>query len=175
MLTTTGNATIFLEVLLRKRRFENGYRHSQIRQEVTTFLRDNYAALRLNWTIYPSNEEDSQALAEKVERISVAQVVGMGYNADIVPITDGCVFEMYIYHLEDGDEFAVHSSVQQLCVGEDGTVSAVVWNLPGKIFDGLWESLIFEDDIKQRLLRYMNTVMLFSNRKVDPKIVSFNR
>jgi SpoVK/Ycf46/Vps4 family AAA+-type ATPase len=36
-------------------------------------------------------------------------------------------------------------------------------------------SLVFDDDIKHRLLHFMSTIMLFSDRQVNNKIVSWNR
>jgi SpoVK/Ycf46/Vps4 family AAA+-type ATPase len=49
------------------------------------------------------------------------------------------------------------------------------WILPSADFDGLWESLVFEPGLKESLLSYVNTTMLFSKKKVDPNLVSWNR
>ncbi|XP_008804231.2 pachytene checkpoint protein 2 homolog [Phoenix dactylifera] len=49
------------------------------------------------------------------------------------------------------------------------------WVLPAKEFDGLWESLIYETGLKQRLLRYAASALLFTERGVDPCLVSWNR
>ena len=32
-----------------------------------------------------------------------------------------------------------------------------MWSLPALPFDGLWETLLFEEDVKKRLLRYITT------------------
>ncbi|XP_073099638.1 pachytene checkpoint protein 2 homolog [Elaeis guineensis] len=48
------------------------------------------------------------------------------------------------------------------------------WVLPAKEFDGLWESLIYETGLKQRLLRYAASALLFTERGVDPCLVSWN-
>nr|CAB3487389.1 unnamed protein product [Digitaria exilis] len=42
-------------------------------------------------------------------------------------------------------------------------------------FDGLWESLLYEVGLKQRLLRYAASALLFTERGVDPCLVSWNR
>ncbi|XP_072961868.1 pachytene checkpoint protein 2 homolog [Typha angustifolia] len=59
---------------------------------------------------------------------------------------------------------------------EDDTLSSFnEWALPAKEFDGLWESLIYETGLKQRLLRYAASALLFTERGVDPCLVSWNR
>ena len=45
-----------------------------------------------------------------------------------------------------------------------------MWSLPSLGFDGLWESLLFEDDVKHKLLRYVATAMRFSQLRVDEKV-----
>jgi len=47
--------------------------------------------------------------------------------------------------------------------------------LPAASFDGLWESLIFDSAVKQNVLDYAMTAMLFSDLKVNPHIISWNR
>ncbi|KAG2566921.1 pachytene checkpoint protein 2 homolog isoform X1 [Panicum virgatum] len=60
--------------------------------------------------------------------------------------------------------------------GEDDTLSSFnEWALPAKEFDGLWESLLYEVGLKQRLLRYAASALLFTERGVDPCLVSWNR
>jgi hypothetical protein len=47
--------------------------------------------------------------------------------------------------------------------------------LPSQSLDGLWESLIFDDAIKRNVLDYATTAMLFSDARVNPHIISWNR
>eukprot|EP00271_Cylindrocystis_brebissonii_P006649 TRINITY_DN1940_c0_g1_i5.p1 TRINITY_DN1940_c0_g1~~TRINITY_DN1940_c0_g1_i5.p1 ORF type:complete len:290 (+),score=32.59 TRINITY_DN1940_c0_g1_i5:410-1279(+) len=61
-------------------------------------------------------------------------------------------------------------------IGEDEELATFhEWQLPSREFHGVWESLIFEVGLKQRLLRYASTALLFSDRGVDPKLISWNR
>ncbi|KAL5062090.1 hypothetical protein RYX36_023827 [Vicia faba] len=39
----------------------------------------------------------------------------------------------------------------------------------------MWESLIYESGLKQRLLRYAASALLFTEKAVDPFLVSWNR
>ncbi|XP_057950687.1 pachytene checkpoint protein 2 homolog isoform X1 [Malania oleifera] len=58
----------------------------------------------------------------------------------------------------------------------DGQLSSFnEWILPAKEFDGIWESLIYESGLKQRLLRYAASALLFTEKGVDPFLVSWNR
>lgn len=58
----------------------------------------------------------------------------------------------------------------------DGQLSSFnEWILPAKEFDGMWESLIYESGLKQRLLRYAASALLFTDKGVDPFLVSWNR
>lgn len=47
--------------------------------------------------------------------------------------------------------------------------------LPSIELEGVWESLIFDHSIKQRLLDYVSTGLLFSSRGIDANLVNFNR
>ncbi|KAJ8615482.1 hypothetical protein MRB53_034854 [Persea americana] len=49
------------------------------------------------------------------------------------------------------------------------------WVLPAKEFDGMWESLIYETGLKKRLLQYAASALLFTEKGVDPCLVSWNR
>uniref|UniRef100_A0A5B7B7Z9 Pachytene checkpoint protein 2 homolog n=1 Tax=Davidia involucrata TaxID=16924 RepID=A0A5B7B7Z9_DAVIN len=58
----------------------------------------------------------------------------------------------------------------------DGQLSSFnEWILPAKEFDGMWDSLIYESGLKQRLLRYSASALLFTEKGVDPFLVSWNR
>ena len=39
----------------------------------------------------------------------------------------------------------------------------------------MWENLIFDTDVKQQLLNYAQTTLLFSDKGVDSTIISWNR
>ncbi|KAL2935920.1 Pachytene checkpoint protein 2-like protein [Bienertia sinuspersici] len=61
-------------------------------------------------------------------------------------------------------------------LGGDGQHSSFnEWALPAKEFDGMWDSLIFESGLKERLLRYAASALLFSEKGVNPFLVSWNR
>ena len=47
--------------------------------------------------------------------------------------------------------------------------------LPSLDFDGLWESLVYDSDVKSELLNYASTALSFSEAGVDGNLVSCNR
>jgi hypothetical protein len=62
--------------------------------------------------------------------------------------------------------------------GEDGGESVTActqWVLPALEFKGMWDSLIYEAEIKNHLLEYTSTAMLFSDKHVDSALISCNR
>ena len=49
------------------------------------------------------------------------------------------------------------------------------WQLPSRQFHGLWESLVYDTGIKQRLLQYAFTALLFADKHVNNQLISWNR
>lgn len=49
------------------------------------------------------------------------------------------------------------------------------WDLPNENLEGLWESIIVDDDIKRNLLGYTNSSLLFSVKDINPSIIAWNR
>lgn len=47
--------------------------------------------------------------------------------------------------------------------------------LPSKELHGVWDHLIYGDDVKEKLLRYVFTAMKLSDSGVDPNLISWNR
>lgn len=54
-------------------------------------------------------------------------------------------------------------------------MAAVVTELPNESLDGVWDTLIYADDVKTRLLKYIHTTMLFSDANIDFNIITWNR
>jgi len=59
--------------------------------------------------------------------------------------------------------------------GEDEIAMYKEWTLPARDLQGMWESLMYESEVKQRLLRYSTSALLFSDSEVDPNLISWNR
>ncbi|KXJ75937.1 hypothetical protein RP20_CCG010685 [Aedes albopictus] len=83
------------------------------------------------------------------------------------PRTD---LRMFTYLLND--EASEEETIQQ-----DGDEIQIAnhWLLPTRDFHGMWESLIYEEDMKHELLSFVQTTMLFSQKKVNPNLIACNR
>ena len=57
----------------------------------------------------------------------------------------------------------------------ESSVAFQMWTLPAAEFDGLWETLLYEEEVKPQLLRYVSTAMRFSDLGVDSRIIGWNR
>ncbi|XP_033220588.1 pachytene checkpoint protein 2 homolog [Belonocnema kinseyi] len=77
---------------------------------------------------------------------------------------------VYVYRLTQEN-----AATETIRTDSDDMSASAHWILPSKDFHGLWESLIYESDVKEHLLHFVETTMLFSDRNVDPNIISWNK
>ncbi|KAG8902786.1 hypothetical protein FRB99_004121 [Tulasnella sp. 403] len=82
--------------------------------------------------------------------------------------------EIHVYQPNDSDAFEEFATSGNRGDGDD-VMTATVCELPCRSWDGLWDTLIYPDDIKPRLLNYIYATMIFSDRDVDFNVVSWNR
>lgn len=59
--------------------------------------------------------------------------------------------------------------------GDADVPAASVLELPSLSLEGVWDSLIYEGNVKEKLLNYIHSTMLFSDAAVDFNIVTWNR
>jgi hypothetical protein len=72
-----------------------------------------------------------------------------------------------LYQISDTDVYDEFSNGS----GADGesNTAASMCELPNRSLEGLWDSLIFADDIKMKLLDYIHATLILSDAKVDCK------
>ncbi|KAE9587412.1 hypothetical protein Lal_00031820 [Lupinus albus] len=110
---------------------------------------------------------DEIFLADNVQRICVCDT-DEGMHNDNVLLFWQVKPVVHVYQLsEEGPSEEISSDGQTSTFNE--------WTLPAKEFDGMWESLMYESGLKQRLLRYAASALLFTEKCVDPFLVSWNR
>lgn len=56
----------------------------------------------------------------------------------------------------------------------DEVPASLNWCLPNASLEGLWESLVLEEGIKKQLMSYVQTILEYSSRNVNPNIVHWN-
>ncbi|KAG6747116.1 hypothetical protein POTOM_049496 [Populus tomentosa] len=110
---------------------------------------------------------DDQFLFENVQRISVCDSDEWVSNHDILLFWQ-VKPAVHVFQLSE------EGPCEEL--SGDGELSSFnEWILPAMEFDGMWESLIYESGLKQRLLRYAASALLFTEKGVNPFLVSWNR
>lgn len=78
-------------------------------------------------------------------------------------------YKFYIYQLNYESMFEEDQD------SEDQLSSAQHTILPSYEFHGLWESLIFENNIKEQLLNFVLTSLKFADMKVNPNLITWNK
>lgn len=108
---------------------------------------------------------DDSFLKDHVTKVSISDTkVSQHERLDLSKV----MLHFHVYQLqEDGP------GTEEL--GDEDLAAASHWILPSRDFDGLWESLVFDEDIKTKLLSYVATTLLFSDKKVNSNIVSWNK
>uniref|UniRef100_A0A336KI68 CSON010794 protein n=2 Tax=Culicoides sonorensis TaxID=179676 RepID=A0A336KI68_CULSO len=88
-------------------------------------------------------------------------------------LEDSNTFKFYTYIVnEEGPEIE-YLDVEK--AGDSEIESGSHWLLPCREFEGLYESLIYEEGLKEKLLKMVETTLLFSKKGVNQHIVSCNR
>ncbi len=59
--------------------------------------------------------------------------------------------------------------------GEEELSAAEQWELPNSLLTGLWDSIVVDSVIKNRLLSYCSSSIQFSDARIDSNIISWNR
>eukprot|EP00771_Trimastix_marina_P001907 gnl/Trimastix_PCT/3017.p1 GENE.gnl/Trimastix_PCT/3017~~gnl/Trimastix_PCT/3017.p1 ORF type:complete len:435 (-),score=131.67 gnl/Trimastix_PCT/3017:1-1305(-) len=110
---------------------------------------------------------EDQLLSDNVSNIRICDI-------EEAPHYNGIVYfwqaEVRIHIFQNNQDPAIVDNE-----GTEDTPSCVQWGLPCQDFEGLWESLVFEKGVKNRLLEYIATSLLFSDTNVDPNLISWNR
>jgi len=101
---------------------------------------------------------DDEFLSSNVDSI----VLGEVNNQCATP-----TFRIFVYQLNE------EGPVEEMTDGD--APACQQWLLPAREFNGLWESLVFEETIKSDLIDYVSTAMLFSDKLVDPHLINWNR
>ncbi|KAJ9080693.1 hypothetical protein DSO57_1022216 [Entomophthora muscae] len=109
---------------------------------------------------------------ELTRHLKSIQIISPESGLDDVNFFTDCSLSIHPYRLLPNTEYVNLNGTEQ----EEGQTAAIrCCNLPNPIFEGLWKSLIFEEDLKARLLSYVKAVAEFGERGVDDYLVGLNR
>ncbi|KAJ7774325.1 P-loop containing nucleoside triphosphate hydrolase protein [Mycena maculata] len=161
----TKQWTVHIEVRLQPRataRFETI--RGRIFDWIHSFDRINLASTLEGW-------EDVPELASSVERVVVSESSCPSHSLHISEMA----LQIHVYQPADTDSFEEFTNSTGTREDDDETMAASVCELPNRGWEGLWDSLIYADDIKMKLLDYIHATLVFSDANVDFNLVSWNR
>ncbi|CAE6531253.1 unnamed protein product [Rhizoctonia solani] len=144
----------------------SGVRHDMIRSAVEALLKTH------EHIDIPNTFRDwggDPVLGDDVELIQITESAA---PTSELPISAANLL-IHVYQPTDGpieDQFASGGDDD-----DEAIVVTTVCELPARVWEGLWDTLIYEDDIKTRLLDYIYATLVFSDANIDPNIVSWNR
>ncbi|KAA1466152.1 P-loop containing nucleoside triphosphate hydrolase protein [Dentipellis sp. KUC8613] len=142
-------------------------RFDTIRNTVYNFITSSFDTLRLPSSL--EGWEEVPILASSVERIAACE---SPCPISPLPIAQAAL-QIHVYQPTEED------TVEEFSNGPGGegeeVMAASVCELPSRLLEGLWDSLIFPDDTKSQLLDYIYATVLFSDADVDFNVVSWNR
>ena len=154
--------------------------YAAIADRLARMMRQHLAYLPLD-TLLPDVYSKDAMLHECIVSVRVCEVVGAGQaHSSFFPLNEDVRLHIHVYELnqdqhEQGDDIMDEGGDE----AHDNPTAAVAmmhhWSLPTQQLEGAWESLIFDSDVKLQLVNYVSTAMLFSEHRVNPTLVSFNR
>lgn len=82
-------------------------------------------------------------------------------------------FMVHVYKLYEQEEtFTAQDDVE---LNEPKVVMTREFKLPSVHTESLWDNLHYETELKQQLLHYISSAMLFADVNVNDRIINFNR
>ncbi|XP_009704455.1 PREDICTED: pachytene checkpoint protein 2 homolog [Cariama cristata] len=118
---------------------------------------------------YKWTEFDDGFLNSNVQSVSIVDTELKLKDRQPIDLSKSSL-SLHIFHLnEEGP------SSENLEEENEDIIAANHWVLPAAEFHGLWESLIYDTEVKSHLLDYVTTTLLFSDKNVDSNLISWNR
>ncbi|NXA16045.1 PCH2 protein, partial [Sapayoa aenigma] len=118
---------------------------------------------------YKWTEFDDSFLKNNVQSVAIVDTELKLKDRQPIDLSKSSL-SLHIFHLnEEGP------SSENLEEENEDITAAHHWVLPAAEFHGLWESLIYDTEVKANLLDYVTTTLLFSDKNVDSNLISWNR
>ncbi|KAG5339202.1 hypothetical protein C0989_005183 [Termitomyces sp. Mn162] len=154
---TTSKWTVHVEVRLKPRA---AARFDSIRNSAHTYIK-TFERISLPSTL--DGWQDVPELISSVDRISVSESACPSHTLAL----EDAALQIHVYQPSDSDSFEEFSNSAGVRDDDDDTMAASVCELPNSTWEGLWDSLIYADDIKLKLLDYIHATLLLSDANVD--------
>lgn len=125
----------------------------------------NYLTTSIHTLTIPSiltGWEETPVLSSSVQRISISE---SSCPSSFLPIEEASL-QIHVYQPCDAESEEEFSNGARDGEGEE-VMAATACGLPCIAWDGLWDSLIYSDNIKLKLLDYIHATLLLSDANVD--------
>ncbi|EKM59695.1 uncharacterized protein PHACADRAFT_158144 [Phanerochaete carnosa HHB-10118-sp] len=143
-------------------------RFDTIRNYVHQYITSSFSHIYLPSVL--QGWEDVPLLSSSVDRIRASESPCPSPSLPIEQIS----LQIHVYQPTDSGAFDELATGGSRADGEE-VMAASVCELPSLNWEGLWESLIYSDGIKAKLLDYIYATVVFSDADVDFNVVSWNR
>ncbi|KAJ8922930.1 hypothetical protein NQ315_001474 [Exocentrus adspersus] len=154
-----------IEIILNK--YNNSISKNSIIGVVQRYLEK--ISVQPNSVISNFEKDEQSILHHDVKTIIIGDIPN--YNKTGIDLST-LEIKWYVYNLHDYGPMVQTETDEN---DESEAVLATHLSLPSTSLFNLWENLYYDNNIKSNLLKYAQTIMEFSDRGVDFKIVSCNR
>jgi pachytene checkpoint protein 2 len=142
-----------------------------IRSNVITYLKESFPVFRdtiIDFSTYSNRftDDESQHISKYVRSLRICDI---GNDKSISFWKANLMIHCYRCR-ETGPEREYIDGKD-----DDDLPSTEQWELPNEHLEGLWESIIVDDNIKQNLLGYTTSSLLFSLKDINPTVIAWNR
>ncbi|GAA5845714.1 hypothetical protein JCM3766R1_001146 [Sporobolomyces carnicolor] len=145
-------------------------RYDVLRRMLHNHLNDEYETLLTHSEVHDWREV--AVLEQNVDRVWIGEC---SLPTQAVPLTS-VTLQLHLYQppsTSDVTEFSTNPQNDE--DGDSDVPAASVLELPARSLEGVWDTLIYEGQVKEKLLGYIYSTMLFSDASVDFNIVTWNR
>jgi SpoVK/Ycf46/Vps4 family AAA+-type ATPase len=141
-----------------------------------TYLPMRYAFLSSGTRLNSDSFKHDKFLKKNVDFIQICETLPIKKRILDLRFT---TLDIFLFHwatpFESPDLTKPKTLLSASSEEEEKVVTLVEHTLPSEQYFGLWESLVFDDNLQYDLLDYIHTALLFSDCDIDPSVISVNR
>ncbi|MBW0487709.1 hypothetical protein O181_027424 [Austropuccinia psidii MF-1] len=154
--------------------------YDTVRRSIGHFIHDNFTSIETSSPV--PGWQEIKILEGEVQSVYCAECA---YHLALVPI-DLVRLHIHVYEVppEGKDKMSAllvnsqdPSDLENDSGDEahEGDVAASRLELPAHRLEGIWESLIYEEGLKTKLLNYIHSSIVFADKKVDQSLIAWHR
>eukprot|EP00792_Barthelona_sp_PAP020_P010555 TRINITY_DN403_c0_g1_i1.p1 TRINITY_DN403_c0_g1~~TRINITY_DN403_c0_g1_i1.p1 ORF type:complete len:409 (+),score=97.02 TRINITY_DN403_c0_g1_i1:61-1287(+) len=155
---SSNNIDVIVEIIISDQ-FQDD--NDTLKENVEAYIKNNYITLKTVEINIDDIDSSNIYLKENVQNI----VINCN-NLDSILFWNANI-EYLIYQLHDQEPLKEY-------IDEKNQITTS-WILPNRHFLNLWDSLIFDSNIKHNLISYCQTSLLFAKKSIDSNLVNWNK